>query len=68
MQINIRKTIPKYVDKKRNTKSIVAIATLICKPIFLTLISENIVRLQQSEQFEKKKKLAIVKKLKIFEQ
>lgn len=54
LQVNVFKTILKHAAKKQDTKSITRVATLIGKPIFLTLALENTVGLQQNDQLKNK--------------
>lgn len=45
LRINIPKTLPKHVAKKQEKEHAATLATLTCKPTFLTLASENTIRL-----------------------
>lgn len=49
LYVNILKLIPKYTIKKQNIKCVAAISTLICRPIFFTLVLKNIFGLESNE-------------------
>lgn len=65
LQVNILETVPKHTAKKQ-VEHIAVVTTLACRPTFLTLASENIVRLRQSERLRIKEQISYSERIRDF--